>query len=119
MGAAIVDLPASEHDAILAFTSHLPQLVATGLAVTLADQTNENLKRIVGPGLLDMTRLAMSSPELWHSILATNKGSVLTAIDAFLGSMHTVRAAVEAENLAALFNQAAVFAHAIRGPSHT
>ncbi len=119
IGAGVVDLLASDHDAIVAFTSHLPQLVATGLAVTLAGQANENLKRIVGPGLLDMTRLAMSSPELWHSILATNKDPVLAAIDAFLSSMHSVRAAVESEDLGTLFAQAAIFAHTIRNRPNT
>ena len=37
----------------------------------------------MGPGLLDMTRLAMSAPDLWTSILSTNQIDVLKALDEF------------------------------------
>ncbi len=54
---------------LLAFTSHLPQLVSIALANALANQKNENFYKLSGTGLLDMTRLALSSPELWQSIV--------------------------------------------------
>lgn len=56
------------HDALMSFTSHLPQLTATALAGTLeeAGLTAPQL----GPGGADMTRLAASSPEMWRDILA-------------------------------------------------
>jgi len=44
------------------------------------DAKNENLEKVVGPGLLDMTRLAMSAPDLWLSILSTNQVEVLAAV---------------------------------------
>lgn len=119
IGANVIDLPAAEHDAVLAFTSHLPQLIATGLAATLEEQPNENLQRIFGPGLLDMTRLARSSPELWESILSTNRERIGAALDVFLATMLSIRRGLESEELGGWFERAARFANAIRNLSYT
>ena len=72
-----------EHDAVVALTSHLPQLLSTTLALTLAANPNPHVAQVHGSGLRDMTRLAMSSPELWESIVATNQTEILHALDAF------------------------------------
>src|ERR1700758_1096001 len=72
LGARTVVMSAEEHDNVVAFTSHLPQLLSTAISVTLAEQENLLVSEVFGPGLLDMTRLAMSSPEVWESVLDTN-----------------------------------------------
>src|SRR5579864_3571921 len=43
MGAQPVVLTAVDHDRIVAFTSHLPQLVATALGATVAEHAGDNL----------------------------------------------------------------------------
>src|SRR3954452_13180757 len=55
----IVRMSPEEHDNAVAFTSHLPQLLSTALAKTLGTQGSEAFHNVVGPGLLDMTRLAL------------------------------------------------------------
>lgn len=114
MGANVIDLSASEHDRVLAFTSHLPQLLSIALAHALAEQTNENVHRAFGTGLLDMTRLALSSPDLWQSIVITNKTEVLAALDQFVASLRKIREAVEKDDIGPVFNSAATFARAVR-----
>jgi prephenate dehydrogenase len=114
IGARIIEASPAEHDSIVAFTSHLPQLISTALANTLRDQGNPSLQDLHGPGLLDMTRLALSSPDLWHSILQTNRAEVLKALDAFDQKVTEVRDAVARGNLTSLFAAGATFARAIR-----
>lgn len=117
IGANIFELTPEEHDTVVAFTSHLPQLLSTTLSNTLAEQGNENFRQIFGPGLLDMTRLAMSSPELWLSILKTNQPQVLTALEAFAGSLSKLQRAIKHNELRLFFDSAFEFAQAIREPA--
>ncbi len=119
LGADVVHLGAAEHDAVLAFTSHLPQLVSTALAHALAEQKNQHVYDVFGTALLDMTRLALSSPELWQSIVSTNRTDILAALDQLLASLRQVRDAVETDNLRGIFDSGAGFARRIRKPSLT
>jgi prephenate dehydrogenase len=114
IGANIVELDAREHDLTVAFTSHLPQLLSTALASTLAHQEQGLLQEIFGPGLLDMTRLALSSEALWASILAENREPALHALDAFQEQLRIARKAVATNNLGELFSSAKSFASTIR-----
>jgi prephenate dehydrogenase len=118
IGANVIELSAQEHDAIVAFTSHLPQVVSVALALALRKQKNERFNEVLGPGLLDMTRLAMSSAEMWESIFATNKTEILKALDAFLISIEEVRQAVEMGGVKEVFGSAAAFAASIRNLSY-
>ena len=73
IGARPVLLSAEEHDRSVAATSHLPQMLSTALAGLLAQQPNaKTLAESGGPGLADMTRLALSAHDIWADILATN-----------------------------------------------
>jgi prephenate dehydrogenase len=113
-GARVIEMSPQEHDSAVALTSHLPQLVSTALAAMLNGRSNENLEKVVGPGLLDMTRLALSAPDLWLSILSTNQVEVLKALDDFQKTVSTVRETLAANNLAELFRSGAAFACKIR-----
>jgi prephenate dehydrogenase len=114
MGTLVLDTSPQEHDRTVALTSHLPQLVSTALAATLAGQSSEMLGKIFGSGLIDMTRLALSTPDLWSSIFTTNKLEVLTALDAFLSTLKQTRKALESEDLSEIFHTASDFAASIR-----
>jgi prephenate dehydrogenase len=83
MHARVVIMSAAEHDNVVALTSHLPQLLSTAISVTLAAQGNSKVFDVFGPGLIDMTRLAISSPEVWNSVLETNRSEIVKAIHAF------------------------------------
>jgi prephenate dehydrogenase len=113
-GANVIEMSPREHDSTVALTSHLPQLVSTALAAMLNRRKDENLGKVIGPGLLDMTRLAMSAPDLWLSILSTNEVEVLAALDDFQASLGKVREALVTSNLADLFRAGAAFASKIR-----
>jgi prephenate dehydrogenase len=107
-GAREVILDAQKHDALVAWSSHLPQLASTALASVMSDQARD-AAQVAGPGLLDMTRLAMSSYDLWGDILATNRDAVATALDAYIAKLQTLRADYQTE-----FEKAATFAKTLR-----
>jgi prephenate dehydrogenase len=114
MGASIIELSPDEHDQTVALTSHLPQLLSTALAATLAHQSNPHLQQIFGPGLVDMTRLARSSPDLWLSILSTNLPALTAALDSFLASLSAIREALGKPDLSSYFEDGAAFAAQLR-----
>jgi prephenate dehydrogenase len=115
LGARTVSMSAEEHDTAVAFTSHLPQLLSTAISVTLSEQANPRIREVFGPGLLDMTRLAMSSPDIWHSILSTNSENVLSALMQFKDSLNLVISRVEDHvNLDAVFSAGREFASELR-----
>jgi prephenate dehydrogenase len=61
----------AEHDRVMAAVSHLPQVVASALMAIVGDAAAADLQW-AGAGLRDTTRLALSAPDIWESILATN-----------------------------------------------
>lgn len=107
-------MSASEHDATVALTSHLPQLLSTALADTLAKRDSPHLRNVFGGGLLDMTRLALSSPDLWVSILGTNKMLVEDALDEFIHTLDGIRHAIGQDELRDYFTRASEYSAALR-----
>jgi prephenate dehydrogenase len=61
-----------------------------------------------------MTRLALSSPELWEPILTTNRDFVLAAMDAFSEEFRIVRSAVASGDLSEVFESGRIFASQLR-----
>ena len=77
MGARVVEMDPAQHDAIFAATSHLPHVLAYSFVDMLArlDQKHEIFPN-AGGGFRDFTRIASSSPQMWHDIVRANAGSV-------------------------------------------
>lgn len=78
LGGVPVEMSADDHDALVAATSHLPQVVASMLAAHVGDRLlpGDPGEALIGPGLRDTTRLASSSTPLWDEILAANEENV-------------------------------------------
>ncbi|MGQ9634445.1 MAG: prephenate dehydrogenase [Bryobacteraceae bacterium] len=115
IGGVPVVLEPAEHDKVVSLTSHLPQLASTALAATLARRLSaERHRAVAGPGLMDMTRLAMSSHEIWRDILETNREPVETALDAYIEELRQIRASLTSEHTAGEFELAGDFAQKIR-----
>ena len=89
---------ASEHDASMAWISHLPQLAAKALADTLATAAPRDMEIAPGPGARDTTRLAMSPFEMWHPILEHAPGETVAALRAFERTVERLRIALEARD---------------------
>jgi prephenate dehydrogenase len=90
-GAREIILDPAQHDTLVAWSSHLPQLASTALASVLHDGAPK-AALVAGPGLLDSTRLAMSSFDLWRDILATNRDEIDRALEALIERLKAMRA---------------------------
>ncbi|MYB53957.1 MAG: prephenate dehydrogenase/arogenate dehydrogenase family protein [Acidobacteriia bacterium] len=88
-------MPASQHDRVVAWTSHLPQLVSTALAAAIGTQLQDGRElEIAGDGLRDMTRLAASPHAVWSGILKTNPGPIDEALAAVVQELEGLRDAL-------------------------
>jgi prephenate dehydrogenase len=84
VGARPVAMTATDHDRVLAFLSHLPQVVAWALhGAASSDGAARRRLTLAGPGFRDMTRLHRSPRPLWAEILAGNRDELARALAAF------------------------------------
>jgi prephenate dehydrogenase len=70
-GAVPERVDAGEHDAAVALTSHLPQVLSTALAAYL--DARPDVLRFAGAGLRTFLRLAGSDGSVWSSVLEANR----------------------------------------------
>jgi prephenate dehydrogenase len=114
-GARLVTLDCDQHDRLVAMTSHVPQLASTALAALLAEQLPAGAKlEVAGPGLLDMTRLALSSYDLWRDILATNTEHIETALSFYIQKLEHLRENLRTRQLQEEFARGAGIAARLR-----
>lgn len=87
LGAKIEIMPADKHDAAVALVSHLPHLMAYALCACVPSKD----LRLAGPGFKDATRIAKSSPLMWHDIFMANKKGIVKSKNAFDGEMNNLK----------------------------
>ena len=85
IGADVVLLSPSQHDKLVALTSHLPHIAAVSLVNALgkSGSIDRDLKLVIGNGFRDTTRIASSSPQMWQEICITNKKNILDVLSRF------------------------------------
>ncbi len=92
LGALPFVTDAAAHDRAVAFLSHLPQLMSTGLASLIAEESEESLPlEFAGPGFRDLTRLAESPYPLWHDICVTNIDNIESALASLIQKLDKMR----------------------------
>jgi prephenate dehydrogenase len=92
LGAIPRVMSAGAHDRLLAFLSHLPQLTASTLMQTVGEAVGEEGLALAGRGLVDTTRLASSSAEIWRDIVTTNADEIGGALDTLIETLQELRA---------------------------
>jgi len=103
------------HDRVVALSSHLPQLLSTALASTLAaHEQRDEIASAAGPGLQDSTRLAMSAWGIWRDILETNDAAILEALDLFAEGWRDLREDLKNGRMEKKFRAGAEFAEGLR-----
>lgn len=85
-------MEADRHDEVLARTSHLPQVLASALALCVSGDD----AGYAGPGLRDMTRLAGSDPAMWRDILLLNGPRVVTEATGYIARLQDLVTAIAA-----------------------
>lgn len=111
IGAHTIVCSPEDHDRWVARSSHLPQMLSTTLACSLgAREDREALLGAAGPGLAGMTRLALSSWDIWKDILATNGDYIAEALEEFQTEMKLASTELAAGALEERFRIGAEFA---------
>jgi prephenate dehydrogenase len=91
VGARPVEISAAEHDRLVAYLSHLPQLTVTALMHVVGTSVGEGGLTLAGLGLRDTTRLASSPVGIWRDIVATNSSEVTHALDALIDVLTSLK----------------------------
>ncbi len=96
-GARLERMAPEVHDALLARSSHLPQIASSALAAALADEIVDGrwAASFGAGGLRDTTRIAASSAEMWRDICLTNREAISAALKLFATSFTAFAEAVE------------------------
>jgi prephenate dehydrogenase len=94
LGAEISFLKPRMHDEIVAFISHLPHFVASGLT----NVVDEKHWKFGANGLRDTTRIASGDPKLWLSICKQNRVKIIEALRCFSEEMKSMLRDMEEEN---------------------
>jgi len=112
-GAHPVVLDARAHDAQLALTSHLPQIVSSLLGLYLSRHLPSGAA--LGPGARDTTRLAASEPRMWTEILLLNRDEVLPVLRGLEEPLGELQQALESGDAAKVQEWLATAANWRRG----
>lgn len=96
LGAKPVAIAPAKHDALVARLSHVPQLTASALVhVAAGAGEREALLGLAAGGFRDVTRIAASNPDLWVTILESNKRAILEGLATLSGKLDEVAGAIE------------------------
>ena len=82
MGARPVTMDVEHHDRLCAWVSHLPQMISTAYAGILQDEfgSSDQITRVGGRALAEMTRIAASPYSMWRDIALTNTENIQEAL---------------------------------------
>ena len=115
LGAQPTVLDADAHDRLMAYVSHLPQVVASTLLQTIGATVGEAGLALSGAGLADTTRLAASPGGLWAGILGANADHVGEAIGALQAALDGIRGGLrDAASVESTFASAARWRRAVK-----
>lgn len=81
LGAIPQWIDAETHDRVVAYISHVPQLLAVALMNATVDALGDRGLLAAGRAFTEMTRLASSPPDLWQGILSGNIDNVVVALE--------------------------------------
>lgn len=108
LGAQPSVMDAAEHDRLMAFLSHLPQLTASALMEVAGSAAAGDGLRLAGRGLMDTTRLASSAPAIWRDICAANADEIGRALTLLIDRLSELRADLQrGEAVETIFAEAA------------
>jgi prephenate dehydrogenase len=93
VGARPSRLTPSQHDRVVAYLSHVPQIVAWAIeGAARRDAVAGRHLGLAGPGFAGMTRLARSPRSLWREVLEQNEREVARARAALIRELRPRRA---------------------------
>ncbi|MCB1463409.1 MAG: prephenate dehydrogenase/arogenate dehydrogenase family protein [Nitratireductor sp.] len=98
LGSTVEVMSPERHDYVLAFTSHLPHMVAFSIfqtALRYEEMTEAEVIKFSAGGFRDFTRIASSNPTMWRDIFLKNREPVLSVLKMFVGDLEHLAEAIE------------------------
>lgn len=97
LGAHVVHRDPAQHDAEVAWMSHVPHVLAFAFAGAL-EAAPSGAQAVAGAGFRDFTRIAQSDPELWGDILTANRKALAAPLSRALEGLQDFARALEAND---------------------
>jgi len=95
-GAEVIEMPAGEHDRVLAASSHLPHLLAYALVDMIVRRDDHRaVFAAAAGGFRDVTRVAASDPVMWRDICLANRTELLAALTTYRDDLGALIEAIE------------------------
>jgi prephenate dehydrogenase len=106
LGAHVVEIGATDHDRLVALTSHLPQALSVALGAQLAatGRADPRAYALCGPGMASMLRLARSPAPLWSAIFAANAAPVAAEMRSLAHALESAANALDQGDVGTLLS---------------
>jgi len=98
IGARLIEMNAEDHDRALAFTSHLPFLISSALALTVPQENT----RLIGSGFRSTARLAATPGSMMSGVIQSNRENILKALQHFQHELSILESALISNDKSAL-----------------
>jgi prephenate dehydrogenase len=96
LGARVLRMSPETHDDLVSRSSHLPHVVAAGLANYILSPTHpREQSTLCANGFKDTTRVAAGSPEMWRDIAMANRKNLARVLGVFIDDLHELQLAIE------------------------
>lgn len=99
MNAKVKIMSAKKHDRVIAYTSHLPHMIAFALVKAV------NHLEFAGSSFRDTTRIVSSDPSMWADIVSENRENIMKAIDEFKKELLNIEEASSREKIFKIFRE--------------
>ncbi len=95
-GGLPVTMDPEEHDRVTGGISHVPHIIAATLVnlVRELDSSDGKMQLLAAGGFKDITRIASSSPEMWESIVTSNKHQIVDILENYLELVNLFKAKI-------------------------
>ncbi|MDR2426911.1 MAG: prephenate dehydrogenase/arogenate dehydrogenase family protein [Endomicrobium sp.] len=99
-GAKIVKMSVKKHDNLAALTSHLPHIIAFSLnkIYKKSKKNNPEIDMLTAGSFKSMTRVSISSTDMWAPIFAMNAENVGRHLSDFIKELETFKKALNSQN---------------------
>ena len=114
IGARSIEMNAEDHDRALAFTSHLPFLISSALALTVP---HENAG-LIGSGFRSTARLAETPGSMMLGVLQSNRENILNALHHYQGQLSILESALISNDESALESTLSIAQSRYQGMIH-
>jgi prephenate dehydrogenase len=96
VGARVMIATPDEHDELVSRSSHLPHVVAAGLANYVLSPAYPRAQALLcANGFRDTTRIASGSPEMWRDIAMANRKNLARVLGVFIEDLQELQLALE------------------------